>query len=133
MTKIARMAALIAFGAGIHGTAAQAQSVAGRWDGASTTQQGRSGLTITLDSAAAGWKGSWNSEGYGGGPLAGISMKADTVWFSISIQNTSVDMQGTLSADKKTMTGYIWVANADAGTFSLKRYEAPKPPPQHQR
>jgi hypothetical protein len=130
MNKVTRMIGALMLAAAIHATAAQAQSVAGRWDGSATTQQGAQGVSIVLDSAASGWTGTATSDAVGTAQLFNISVKGDTATWSLTVQTATVGMQGTLSADRKTMTGNIWIDGNDAGTFSLKRAAAaPAKPP----
>jgi hypothetical protein len=130
MIKIMHLATAVVI-AGTIGHAASAQSLVGRWDGTSNTQQGKTAVTFTFDSVATGWKGSWTSDSYGSGPMTVVELKKDTVSFSFAIENTSIDMQGTLNADRKVLTGYIWVAGNDAGTFQVTRFVPAKTPPPH--
>lgn len=129
MTTITNIVAAAILVAGLHAPVAGAQSVVGQWNGTTTTQQGTLSVTFTFDSLAAGWKGSWASESYGAGPLNGVGLKADTVNFSLNIENTVIEMQGTLSPDRKSMSGYIWVGGNDGGTFKVTRAEPAKAPP----
>jgi hypothetical protein len=129
MSRTTRALGAMIVAAGFHASAAQAQSVTGRWDGTATTQQGGQAITVTLDSASEGWKGTASSDVGGTQPLFGITIKGDTVSFSLAIQSATVAMQGTLSADRKTMNGFIWVDGNDAGTFRVARAAAPAKPP----
>jgi hypothetical protein len=130
MKKVTPMLGALMLATGIHATPAQAQSVAGRWEGSATTQQGAQGVSVVLDSTASGWKGSATSDAVGTAELFNISMKGDTVTWSLTVQAATVGMQGTLTADRKTMNGYIWVDGNDAGTFTFKRAAAaPAKPP----
>lgn len=130
MTRTARtIGAMTLLALAVHGRTAQAQSVAGRWDGTATTQQGPQSVTVTLDSTAKGWEGTASSDMVGTAPLFNISIKADTVTFSLSVQSATVAMQGMLSADRKTLNGNIWVDGNDAGTFRFTKAAAPAKPP----
>jgi hypothetical protein len=128
MMKITHLVAAGVLAVGVTTSAARAQSLVGRWDGSTNTQQGKTPVTFTFDSTATGWKGSWNADAFGSGPMSVVEIKKDTVSFSFAIQTTAIDMQGTFGADHKTITGYIWVGGQDGGTFAVTRFVA-KPPP----
>ena len=128
MNTTARMVGAMIVAAGIHATVAGAQSAVGRWDGTATTQQGAQSISIQLDSAAEGWKGSATSDAGGTTPLFGITVKGDTVTFSLSVQGTDVGLQGTMSGDRKTMNGYIWIQGNEAGSFKVTHAAPAKPP-----
>jgi hypothetical protein len=131
MIRFKHLAAAAAVAVCASGSVAHAQSLVGRWDGSTNTQQGKTTVTFTFDSVAAGWKGSWSSDNFGSGAMSVVELKKDTVSFSFAIQTTSVDMQGTLGPDHKTITGFIWVGGQDAGTFQVTRFVEKTSPPRH--
>ncbi len=131
MNTTSRMIGALVAAAALHAAPAAAQSVAGRWDGTVTTQQGPQNVTLTFDSTAAGWQGTATSDMAGSVPLFNIALKGDTVSFALSVQSMTISMAGALTADRKTLNGYLWMDGADAGTFKFMHAApaAPAKPP----
>jgi hypothetical protein len=123
MMTLGRMAAMLALAAGLHGRTAFAQSAAGTWDGTVTTQQGPQPTTVTIDSTAAGWKGTLLAPMFNGQamPFSSVVVKGDTLSLTLPVQSGTALMRGVVAADRKTLSGQLWFDGNDAGTFSFTR------------
>jgi hypothetical protein len=119
MTSTSRMIGALILAAGFHATASHAQSVVGKWEGIATTPQGGQPVTVTLDSSAAGWKGTATSDMGGTVDIYNIGVKADTVKFSLDVQGTTIGMLGLLTVDRKVLNGYIYADGSEVGTFKF--------------
>ena len=115
----------------IAASSAFAQEKRGIWEGTAYTGNGNQVLTVVIDSAAGGWKGSVISAQLGDSvQLVEVGVAADTLSFGIPFQGMVVYVSGLIAADK--FSGGIWVQNQSAGTIELTRKKpaaaAPKPP-----
>jgi len=105
-----------------------AQSAKGTWEGFAYTGNSSQKVTVVLDSAASGWKGTVTSSmGPDIIPLVTVALKADTLSFGIPYNGQTVWINGLVAGSK--FNGQIWVGNDNAGTMELtkKPAEAEKP------
>lgn len=126
-----KLAAVAALGLMAAASSAFAQEKRGIWEGTAYTSNGNQALTVVIDSAADGWKGSVYSAQLGDSvKLVEVGVAADTLSFGIPFQGMVVYISGLIAADK--FSGGIWVQNQSAGTIELTRKKpaaaAPKPP-----
>ena len=104
---------------------AGAQSVAGRWEGVLYAQGQSIPVTITIDSAAAGWSGTLHIPQMLPNPIPmTVSIKKDTVSMQLPDEGMNAFIQGLLSADRTTLNGMVAVQGDNSGTFQVKKAAA---------
>ena len=107
---------------------ALAQSARGAWDGFAYTGNSSQKVTVSLDSATGGWKGTVvSSMSPDAVQLVTVTLKADTLSFGIPYNGNTVWVSGLVAGSKFNAT--IWVGNDNVGTMELskKAADAEKP------
>ena len=108
------------------GQAAGAQSLAGKWEGMVNAQGQSIPVTITIDSAAAGWSGSLSIPQLNPNPIPmTVSIRKDTVSMQLPEEGMNAFIQGILSPDRLTLNGMVAVQGDNSGTFQVKKTPAP--------
>jgi hypothetical protein len=112
---------------------ARAQSVAGKWQGSVTSQNGTQDATITFDSTAIGWQGNIvvPDLGVDASPFTSVTVHADSITMTLPYQNVTITFRGHVTADMKTLSGQLLADDNDAGSFTFSRPApaAPAKPP----
>jgi hypothetical protein len=100
-------------------TLARAQSVAGTWEGLA----GGGRLSVTLDSSAAGWRGSLFAPGFHADTirLTAVIVGRDSVEMRLPAEFMGAVLRGALSPDRRRLGGYAIVSNDSSGAFRLAR------------
>lgn len=102
---------------------ADAQAIAGTWEGVTSGQR----ISITLDSGATGWRGTLFAPGFRVDTvrLATVMVTRDSVVLQLPADLTGAVLRGALSADRGRLDGRI-IAGADSGgLFRLARRGTP--------
>jgi hypothetical protein len=114
---------------------AGAQNATGRWEGTVTSPDGPYAATLTLDSAAGGWRGSILAPAYHPEAMsfATVTVHADTITMTLPVESSTATFRGRMTADAKSFSGQVTADGADYGTFSFTRAAgatAPASPPR---
>lgn len=120
---LARVAALSLIPIHALAGAAEAQRLAGTWEGAAVGRQ----VTLSLDSAAAGWLGSalvpsLQADSF---PVSRILLAGDSVMLEMPAQASNAVLRGALDADGTRLDGRVMVNGEDVGAFYLAKRVSP--------
>ena len=138
--RVSLAVSLLSSAIAVHGVGAQTMAaatpasatsiLAGKWEGNIFVQGMQIPVVITLDSAAAGWRGSLLVAMLNPAPItmASVIVKQDTVSMTMPEEGMEAFFQGILSADKKTLNGMLSVQGDNSGSFQVTKAAAPAKP-----
>lgn len=121
--SLAQVAAFSLIAIQVFAVRAGAQRLAGTWEGMAVGRQ----VTLTLDSATAGWRGSALAPSIQADsiPVTRILLAGDSVTLELPAQASNAVLRGALDADGTRFDGRVMVNGDDVGDFRLAKRGTP--------